>query len=234
MSLFSQPGMLPGPCCFPQSLFSCSFPQEGLLHPQGAWWHLSSPRAAGGTRPLRGLLSSTIRHSPGFPQRDPSWSFGNPGDAGGRAHPIAAGHPLCLGVQCVGKGHQELLVPVLCAAPGSPSRCCCCCCCCLFHLPHLFLPRSSSLPVPVIHWHPWLCGLPAPGHSARHSPWHSAWQGFSPQLRGTPGQTRDPVVEGYNTPKPVTHPSAPAAGASSRANESSELTLIIISKLTSG
>lgn len=147
VSLFSQPGMLPGPCCFPTVLV-LPFLSPGravasagslvaLVLPKGSWWHSSSPRAPVLNHPSESRISTA-------------------GHWGIRAHPIAGAHPLCLGVQIVAKGHRELLVPVLGAAPGSPSLCCCCCCC-LFHLPCLFLPWSSSLPVPVIRWHPQLC-----------------------------------------------------------------------------
>lgn len=179
MSLFSQPGMLPGPCCFPQSLFSSSSPQEGLSHLQGAWWHLSSLWAPGGTGPLRGLLSSTIRHSPGFL----SWSLGNPGGAvlipslgvipcawGGPEHLQGTAGASGAGALCCTRLSISLLLLLL------------------FHLPCLFLPQSSSLPVPA--------GTPS-------CVWHSPRQGFSPQLWGTPSPTRDPVAEGHNTPKPV-------------------------------
>lgn len=62
--------------------------------------------------------------------------------------------------------------------------------------PPVLLPPRARYPLAP----PAVCGLLAPGHSGQHSPWHSPWhstqQGFSPELRGTPSQTRDPVAEG--------------------------------------
>lgn len=135
------------------------------------------------------------------------------------AHPIAGGHPLCLG----GPEHRQ-------GTPGASGAGALCCT--RLSIALLLLPFPSSLLG--------FCPSPPPSPLSAGTPscvWHSPWQGFSPPSCGAPPTKRGiRWREGHNTPKPVTHPSAPpaAAGALSRANESSELTLIIISKLTSG
>lgn len=71
MSLFSRPGVLPAPCCLVQS----SLPRLSLSLP-GTGRAIAAGSRAGGTRPPRGLPSSTVRPSATFRARGTSWLFG--------------------------------------------------------------------------------------------------------------------------------------------------------------
>lgn len=172
---------LPGPCCFLQSSLSC----PGLLRPCGEPGGPPPPPL-----PPRAFLSSAV-----YTTQSGDCGGTRPelvireglGDAGGRARPIAGGVGVILRAW---GGVQALLVPVLFAAAGSPST---------LPLPFppflsVFLPRSSSLPVPVIR-PPGLASAAAPGmgkEPAQHPAQHPAAR----------GRVLAPCFWGSRTPRP--------------------------------
>lgn len=143
VSLFSRPGVLPAPCCLVQS----SLPRLSLsVSLPGTGRAIAAGSRAGGTRPPRGLPSSTVRPSATFRAR-----AGNSGGSGRRGL-LSSSHFCRLGwglpcyprwqVRCIGRGRVRCLPGGLLAHFPCP-------CCSL---------APSSLPTPRPHGHP---GLPA-------------------------------------------------------------------------
>lgn len=131
--------MLPGPCRLLQSLFSHPSSRDGLSRRCGSLVPLILPE---GSRPQP---FDAVQGSPGVrPELVIRWVQAM---LVATLVPSPRARPSCLGVRCLGEGHRVLLVLVLFAAPGSPSRCRC-----FFHLSCPFFclvvlpPRARCLP----------------------------------------------------------------------------------------
>lgn len=152
VSFFSRPGVLPAPCCLVQS----SLPRLSLsVSLPGTGRAIAAGSRAGGTRPPRGLPSSTVHPSATFRAQ-----AGHSGGSGRRGL-LSSSHFCRLGwglpcyprwqVRCIGRGRVRCLPGALLAHLPCP-------CCSL---------APSSLPTPRPHGHRWRCAhngtAPAPG-----------------------------------------------------------------------